>query len=63
MGNLLLESYFGIPGLGDLMITSINDRNEPIMNGLVFLTGLIWTVGVLVTDICYAIFDPRIRLQ
>lgn len=63
MGNLLLESYFGIPGLGDLMITSINDRNEPIMNGLVFLTALIWTVGVLVTDICYAIFDPRIRLQ
>jgi peptide/nickel transport system permease protein len=63
MGSLLLESFFGIPGLGDLMITSINDRNEPIMSGLVFLTALIWTVSVLITDICYAIFDPRIRLR
>ena len=63
MGSLLVESYFGIPGLGDLMITSINDRNEPIMNGMVFLTALIYTVGLLLTDISYAIFDPRIRLR
>lgn len=63
MGSLLLERYFGIPGLGDLMITSIQDRNEPIMSGLVFLTALIYTVGILVTDICYAVFDPRIRLR
>jgi peptide/nickel transport system permease protein len=63
MGSLLVETYFGIAGLGDLMITSIMDRNEPIMNGLVFLTALIYTVGLLLTDISYAIFDPRIRLR
>ena len=63
MGNLLVESYFGIPGLGDLMITSINTRNEPIMNGMVFLTALIFTIGILLTDISYALFDPRIRLR
>lgn len=63
MGSLLVESYFGIPGLGDLMLTSINGRDEPIMSGLVFGSSLIYTVGVLLTDISYAVFDPRIRLR
>ncbi len=63
MGNLLAETYFGIPGLGDLLLTSINGRDEPILNGLVFLTALIYTVGLLVTDLSYAVFDPRVRLK
>jgi len=63
MGSLLVESYFGIPGLGDLMLTSINGRDEPIMSGLVFLSALIYTVGILLTDLSYAVFDPRIRLR
>jgi len=63
MGSLLAESYFGIPGLGDLMLSSINGRDEPIMSGLVFLSALIYTVGILVTDLSYAVFDPRVRLR
>ena len=63
MGGLLVESYFGIPGLGDLMLTSIYDRNEPVMNGMVFLTAVIYTLAVLLTDISCALFDPRIRLK
>ena len=51
------------PGLGDLMITSINNGDEPIMNGLVFLTSLVYCLAVLATDLCYAMFDPRIRLR
>ena len=62
MGSLLVESFFGIPGLGDLMLTSIFNRNEPIMSGMVFLTALVYTLGVLLTDLSYALFDPRIRL-
>jgi peptide/nickel transport system permease protein len=63
MGSLLVEYQFGIPGLGDLMITSIQKRNEPVMNGLVFLTTLLYTLSLLITDISYAVFDPRIRLR
>ena len=63
MGSLLVESYFGIPGLGDLLLTSFRDGDEPILNGLVFLTALIYTIGLLLTDLSYAIFDPRIRLR
>jgi len=62
MGSLLVETYFGIPGLGDLLLTSINGRDEPIINAMVFLTAVIYTVGVTLTDISYAVFDPRIRL-
>jgi len=63
MGSLLVETYFGIPGLGDLTLTSINNRDEPIINAMVFLTAAIYTAGVTVTDIGYAVFDPRIRLR
>lgn len=63
MGSLLVESYFGIPGLGDLLLTSINGRDEPIMSGLVFLSAIIYTLGVLLTDVSYVVFDPRIRLR
>jgi peptide/nickel transport system permease protein len=63
MGSLLVETYFGINGLGDLMISSIQNRDEPVMNCMVFLTALIYTIGVLLTDISYAVFDPRIRLK
>jgi peptide/nickel transport system permease protein len=63
LGNLLLESFFGVPGLGDLMITSIGNRDEPVLNALVFLTALIYTLGILVTDLLYSLMDPRIRLH
>ncbi|MBT3277965.1 MAG: ABC transporter permease subunit [Phycisphaerales bacterium] len=63
MGNLLLEKFFGIPGLGGLMIDSIQKRDLPIINTLTFLTAVIYTVGLLLTDILYAVFDPRIRLK
>jgi peptide/nickel transport system permease protein len=63
MGSLLVESYFGIPGLGDLLLTSFRSGDEPVLNALVFLSAVIYTVGMLLTDLTYAFFDPRIRLQ
>ncbi len=63
MGSLLLERFFGIPGLGDLMLTSITSRDVPIITGLTFLTSVLYVISLLVTDILYALFDPRIRLQ
>jgi len=63
MGNLLLEQFFGIPGLGDLMISSITTRDVPIITAMTFLTAEIYVIGLLLTDILYAVFDPRIRLH
>jgi len=62
MGSLLLELFFGIPGLGDLLLSSITNRDEPIVSGLTFLTALVYVLGTLLTDITYAIFDPRVQL-
>lgn len=62
MGSLLLESFFGIPGLGDLLLSSINNRDEPIVSGLTMLTAMLYVVANLATDISYVAFDPRVRL-
>jgi peptide/nickel transport system permease protein len=62
MGSLLLESFFGINGLGDLLLSSITNRDEPIVSGLTFLTALLYVVANLATDISYVVFDPRVRL-
>jgi peptide/nickel transport system permease protein len=62
-GALLLEKFFGIPGLGDLLLTSITSRDVPIITGLTFFTTILFVISLLVTDILYAVFDPRIRLR
>ena len=63
MGSILLEQFFGIPGLGDLMIASISARDVPIVTSLVFLTSVVYVLSLLLTDLLYAVFDPRIRLS
>ncbi len=63
MGSLLLERFFGVPGLGDLLLLSISSRDVPIIAGLTFLTAVIYVIALLLTDVLYAVFDPRIRLR
>jgi oligopeptide transport system permease protein len=63
MGALLLEKFFGVPGLGDLFLTSITSRDVPIITGLTYFTTILYVVSLLLTDILYAVFDPRIRLR
>jgi len=63
MGSLLLERFFGVPGLGDLMVSSVSSRDVPIISGLTFLTSVLYIVGLLITDVLYAVFDPRVRLR
>ncbi len=63
MGNLLLETFFRVPGLGGIMLSSINNRDIPIISALTMLTAVIYIVGILVTDLLYAVFDTRVRLQ
>jgi peptide/nickel transport system permease protein len=63
MGSLLLENFFGIPGLGSLMVNSVSDRDVPLVAGLTFLTAVVYVLSLLLTDLLYAAFDPRIRLR
>lgn len=63
MGSLLMESFFGIPGLGSYTIDAIQLQDFAIVRGMVFLGSLLYVIGLLLTDISYTFVDPRIRLQ
>ena len=63
LGTLLIESLFGIPGLGNVLVQAIQTGDQPVVMTSVFLGSLIYLVSLIITDICYALADPRIRLS
>ncbi|BAN69249.1 ABC transporter permease [endosymbiont of unidentified scaly snail isolate Monju] len=63
MGSLLLESFFGIPGLGSYTIDAISRQDFAIVRAMVFLGAVLYILGLLLTDISYTLVDPRVRLQ
>jgi peptide/nickel transport system permease protein len=63
LGSLLLERFFGIPGLGYLTVESINARDFQVINAMTYIGALLFVVFNLLTDVCYAFVDPRISLD
>jgi peptide/nickel transport system permease protein len=63
LGSLLIESLFGIPGLGSVLAQSIQSGDQPVVITSVFLGSALYLGGLILTDICYALADPRIRLS
>ncbi len=63
MGSLVLESFFGIPGLGSYTIDAIRAQDFAIVRSMVFLGSVLYIVGLLLTDLSYTLVDPRIRLS
>ena len=61
-GSLFIEVVYGVPGLGKFFVTSIFNRDYPMIMGLVLLIALLWGLTYLITDILYTVIDPRIRL-
>ncbi len=62
-GSLLLESFFGIPGLGNAGINALHDADLQMLKALVILSSFLFVVINLLADIAYAYADPRIRLK
>ena len=62
-GALLLESFFGIPGLGYLGINAIMSSDIDVVRALVLIGALLFVVANLLTDLCYAAVDPRVKLK
>jgi peptide/nickel transport system permease protein len=63
IGSLVLESFFGVPGLGSYTIDAINAQDFAVVRAMVFLGSVLYIVGLILTDISYTLADPRIRLQ
>jgi peptide/nickel transport system permease protein/oligopeptide transport system permease protein len=60
-GAVLTESVFAWPGIGRLLLDSINARDYPVVQGVVLLLAVVFIVINLLTDLVYAYVDPRIR--
>jgi peptide/nickel transport system permease protein len=63
LGSLLMESFFGIPGLGSYTIDAIQAQDFGVVRAMVFLGSVLYIVGLILTDISYTLVDPRVRLQ
>lgn len=63
LGNLIMESFFGIPGLGSYTIDAIRSQDFFIVRAMVFLGSVLYIAGLVLTDIAYTLVDPRVRLQ
>ena len=62
-GSLLLESFFGIPGLGYEGVNALNSSDLSMLKALVLLGAILFIVINLVTDVAYAWVDPRVRVD
>jgi peptide/nickel transport system permease protein len=63
LGSLLTESFLGIPGLGNYTLTAINNQDFGIVRAMVFLGSVLYIIGLVLTDLSYALVDPRVRLE
>lgn len=63
MGSLLLEAFFGIPGLGSMTFDAIQSNDFATLRTMVYVGALLFIVGQLATDISYGFVDPRVRVE
>jgi peptide/nickel transport system permease protein len=63
LGSLIMESFFGIPGLGSYTIEAIQAQDFAVVRAMVFLGSALYIGGLLLTDISYTWVDPRVRLS
>jgi peptide/nickel transport system permease protein len=62
-GSVSVETAFGVPGLGSLLVQALNQRDWTMIQDLVLLYGVTFTLINLLVDLSYGWFDPRIRYQ
>jgi peptide/nickel transport system permease protein len=59
-GSLLIESYFGIPGVGKATFDAITSGDQPVLKAIVGLTAVCFVVIQTLTDLLYKLVDPRV---
>jgi peptide/nickel transport system permease protein len=62
-GALLIESYFGIPGVGLVTYDAITTGDQPVLKAVVGLTAVLFVVVLILNDIFYKLVDPRVSLK
>ena len=59
-GSLLLETYFGIPGIGRVTFDAITSGDQPVLKSVVGLSAVMFVIAQLLADIIYRVVDPRV---
>jgi peptide/nickel transport system permease protein len=59
-GSLLIESYFGIPGVGKVTFDAITSGDQPVLKAVVGLTAIAFVLIQVLTDFIYKLIDPRV---
>lgn len=62
-GSVIIESIFSIPGMGKLAFEAILSRDYPLVMGILSITALLTLLGLILSDILYALVDPRIKFS
>lgn len=62
-GSTIIENIFAIPGLGTYVLSAINNRDYPVIQGYVLLTGATFVLITLAIDLLYILVNPKIRVQ
>lgn len=62
-GSVIIEAIFSIPGMGSYLMTAINNRDYPVINGCVLVISLAVCIMNLLVDVAYAFIDPRVKAQ
>ncbi len=62
-GTVFVETMFRVPGLGKFFVTSVTQRDYPMIMAVMLLVAAVWSLVYLLTDLLYTVIDPRIRLS
>jgi peptide/nickel transport system permease protein len=62
-GSVIIERIFGIPGMGRELLDAISTHDYPVITGMFTVSALLTLVGILVSDMLYAVADPRISFS
>ncbi len=63
LGSVLLESYFGIPGIGDMIVRGIANNDRPVLMSITIIMTVVFVIFNIISDILYALVDPRVQLD
>ena len=63
MGSFLIEKVFNINGMGLLGYESVVDRDYPVVMGILVISSLLFMIGNILSDVCVALVDPRVRFK
>lgn len=63
LGTLLIENFFGIPGLGSITLQAINNSDFPVIKAMTILSSMMYIIFNIIVDVLYTWVDPRVKLQ